>query len=226
MRFYKNFGEAVNEIRRDLAEMGLDVHPQTMQDKFVGDNPDYATKELPNYIYTVFNPISSLGDLSVSQPWADMEFSERVSGVPINPGFAYKQREGIWEEFLHDGKFSYTYAERLHKQLDVFIEELKKNPDSRQLYVSIWDPSIDPDNLGGISRVPCSLGYLFQYRGGQLNLTYFMRSCDFITHYHNDAYLAVRLMEYVANSAGVKPGDFTHFAGSLHVYAKDVKGVF
>lgn len=226
MRFYQNFKEAVDEIRRDLAEMGIDVHPQTMQDKFVADNPEYATKELQNYIYTVFKPLESIGDLQISQPWAGIEFNERISGKALNPGTAYLQREEIWKDYLHDGKFSYTYPERMFYQVQKIIDELKEHPDSRQLYLSIWDPCLDIYNLGGGSRVPCSLGYLFQYRRGQLDVTYFMRSCDFVTHLQNDAYLAVMLMGYIANEAGVSPGNFTHFMGSLHVYAKDVKGVF
>jgi thymidylate synthase len=226
MRFFTTFGQAINEITRDLAEMGLEVHPQTMQDKYVGDDPNYATKELQNYMYTVFNPLNSLGDLNVSQPWADLEFGERIAPVVVNPGEAYKTRIEVWNEFLHDGKFAYTYNERLRNQLWKFIHEIQGHPDSRQLYVSIWDPNTDPDKLGGGSRVPCSLGYLFQLRNGKLNMTYMMRSCDFITHLHNDAYLATRLMDYVAYHAGVEPGDFTHFIGSLHVYKKDVKGVF
>lgn len=226
MRFYMNFKEAVNEIRRDLAEMGTEIHPQTMQDKYVGDNPDYKTKELQDYCYTVFSAVDSLGDLAPTQPWADAEFEERVCGIPVNPGMAYLLRNDVWSEFLHNGEFSYTYAERMAFQLRQIIEEAKIHPDSRQLYLSIWNPSIDAFCLGGVSRVPCSLGYLFQIRDGKLNIKYFMRSCDFATHMQNDIYLAVKLMEYVAKEIGVEPGNFTHYIGSLHVYAKDVEGVF
>jgi thymidylate synthase len=226
MRFFMNCGEAIDEIKRDLAEMGTEVHPQTMQDKYVGDNPDYKTKELQDYCYTIFSPIQSLDGLHPTQPWADAEFIERTSGEPLNPGVAYLLRDDVWKEFLHNGKFGYTYAERMSFQLGSLIEELKKHPESRQIYLSIWDPVLDVPHLGGVSRVPCSLGYLFQIRKGQLHIKYLMRSCDFATHMQNDIYLACRLMEYVAQQVGVEPGNFTHFVGSLHVYAKDVQGVF
>lgn len=226
MRFFTNFNEALNEIKRDLAEMGLDVHPQTMQDKHIADNPDYATKELQNYSYTVLDAANHLNELSPTQPWADAEFEERVSGLNLNPGEAWKKRPEVWEEFLHNGKFSYTYPQRMYYQLGHIINELRTHPDSRQLWMSIWNPFLDVFKLGGHDRVPCSLGYLFQLRRGKLNMTYFMRSCDYATHMHNDIYLAVMLMRYVAQATGNEPGDFTHFIGSLHVYAKDVKGVF
>lgn len=226
MRIFQNFAEATNEVKRDLAEMGIDVHPQTMQDKNVANDDNYATKELQNYIYTVVDAVKSIDQLTPVQPWADAEFDERVAPYHVNPGDAYGLRPDVWNEFLHDGEFAYTYNERMVFQLNTLIEELKTNPDSRQLYLSIWNPRRDIKKLGGQSRVPCSLGYLFQLREGKLNMTYFMRSCDFVTHFQNDVYLAVKLLQYVAEESGNIPGNFTHYMGSLHIYKKDTEGVF
>ena len=225
MRIFSNFEEALKEIKRDLAEMGTEVHPQTMQDKYVGDNPEYSTKELQNYDYTVKDAYYSISQLSPSQPWADAEFKERISGMPLNPGEAYKLRSEVWDEFLHDGRFAYTYAERMWGKINLIVQEIKKNPNSRQLYLNIWEGG-DLYYLGGQSRVPCSLGYLFQVRGGKLHMTYFMRSCDYATHFQNDVYLAVRLLNHVAHAVGLEAGNFTHFIGSFHIYRKDAEGVF
>lgn len=233
MRIYIDWEEAYEEVKRDLAEMGILVKPKTMQDKKVEGNEDYETKELQNYCYTILNAKSS--DITgVTQPWADAEFGERVfdpirnNTVPINPGEAYKLREDVWNEYLHDGKMAYTYNERIwyNKQIAKIVKRLAEDHDSRQLWLSIWNPGIDPDKLGGISRVPCSLGYNFQYREGKLNIHYVMRSCDFSTHFTNDVYLAIRLLEYVAGACNMEVGNFTHTMFSLHVYKKDVKDVF
>jgi thymidylate synthase len=225
MRIFSNFEEALKEIKRDLAEMGTEVHPQTMQDKYVGDNPEYFTKELQNYDYTVKDAYYSISQLSPSQPWADAEFKERISGMLLNPGEAYKLRPEVWDEFLHDGRFAYTYAERMWGKIDLIVQEIKKNSNSRQLYLNIWEGG-DLYYLGGQSRVPCSLGYLFQVRGGKLHMTYFMRSCDYATHFQNDVYLAVKLLDYIAHAVGLEAGNFTHFIGSFHIYRKDAEGVF
>ncbi len=228
MRIYTNFSDMINETKRDLSEMGIPVHPHTMQDKYVADNPEFSTKELQNYGYTVINGFLTLHQLSPSQPWADEEFKERINRSQVNPGKAWELRHEVWDEFLHDGKFAYTYSERLndYKQLDTIINELKINPDSRQCYLSVWNPS-DSQYIGSAqSRVPCSLGYLFQVRRKKLNMTYYMRSCDFITHFQNDVYLAVKLQLYVSEEVGIPCGDFTHFMNSLHIYQKDCKGVF
>lgn len=229
MRIYMNWNEAYEEIKRDLAEMGINVYPKTMQDKYVEGNEDYATKELQNYCYTIINAKSSDVKPSSIQPWADEEFKERINPYGnVNPGKAYKLREEIWNEYMHDGKFAYSYNERFfrNRQLDKIIARLQEDHDSRQLWLSVWDLNEDVDKLGGISRVPCSLGYNFQFREGKLNIHYVMRSCDFNTHFPNDVYLAIKLLEYVAKMCNMEVGNFTHTMFSLHVYKKDVSDVF
>ena len=165
-------------------------------------------------------------DLNPSQPWADLEFQERLSKFPTNPGTAWESRREVWDELLEDNaKFSYNYNERIHYQLAEIIRTLRETPDSRQVFLSVWEPCIDSNRFEK-RRVPCSLGYYFQHRGGALNMAYLQRSCDFVTHYNNDVYLAVRLLEYISQEVGMKRGMFTHWCGSLHVFAKDVRGVF
>ena len=224
-----NWQEAYEEIKRDLAEMGIRVCPKTMQDKIVEGNEDYTTMELQNYCYTILNARSEDVKPSSIQPWADEEFKERINvNGDINPGKAYKLREDVWNEYMHDGKFAYTYNERFFRNEQIFkiIDRLKEDHDSRQLWLSVWDCNEDPDKLGGISRVPCSLGYNFQFREGKLNMHYVMRSCDFGTHFCNDVYLAIKLLEFVANQCNMEVGNFTHTMFSLHVYHKDITNVF
>ena len=231
MRLYIKADEAFEEIKRDLAEMGIWVRPKTMQDKNIEGNPEYETTELQNYCYTILNAKSSEIP-NVTQPWADAEFLERSTepknGEFINPGEAWKLRENVWGEFFHNGKFGYSYNELIwnNDQFTKIVERLKEDPDSRQLWISLCDPTSDPDLLGGVSRVPCSLGYGFQVREGKLNMHYVMRSCDFSTHFANDVYLAIKLLEYVAELTGYEVGNFTHTIFSLHVYRKDLKEVF
>ena len=230
-RIFKDFPEAQNEIRRDLAELAITVHPETMQDIYVKGNPDFDTHELQNYVYTVLKPdpeeISGVHEAWVRQEWVD-----RLSG-DLNPGNAWRERPEIWEPLMESkmvggqkyGAFSYTYSERMGGiHIDRLIEELQTHPNSRQLWLPVWS-SIDEKRRGD-RRVPCSLGYWFVYRDGALHVTYMMRSCDFVTHYGNDVALATILMRYIAKEAHVEPGTFNHVVGSLHVYAKDVEGVF
>lgn len=223
-RIYSNFHDAKNEIRRDLSELAVQLPASTWQGKDVHLDSGFNVHELQNYVYTVTQP--DLEELNPTQPWADHEFIERVAGFSINPGKAWQLRPEVWTDLLEPtGRFSYSYSERLGYQIKKLILAFKRNPISRQLYLGIWDPDIDHDRYDE-RRVPCSLGYYFQYRGDKLNMTYLQRSCDFSTHYENDIYLACRMMRHIAANSDVESGHFSHWIGSLHVFAKDVEGTF
>lgn len=202
-----------------------------MQDKNIENDPDFLTKELTNYSYTVLDPDYTEID-GVHEEWVIQEWADRIVG-DLNPGRAWKLRPEIWREFLEArhppgstrGIFSYTYSDRMGgHHIDRIIEELLFHPHSRQLWLPVWWP-VD-ETRRGQRRVPCSLGYWFVMRDGALHMTYMMRSCDFFTHYANDVALASMLLHYVAQKADVSVGTFTHFIGSFHVYAKDVADVF
>lgn len=235
MRIFNNFTEAFSEIKRDLAEMGIDVHTKTMQNKNIEKDDNYSTKELQFYSYRIIQPHKDMDTLFSQLPaqdWAINEWNERLAGIkgnPVNPGEAYKLRDGIWNEFLNEeGKFDYSYSERfaMNDQVNKVIDALKRDNLSRQAYITVWEPN-DSSYLGtAVSRVPCSLSYLFQYRQGRLNMEYSMRSCDFGTHFKNDIFEALLLQAYVSDKTGLPLGDFIHHIASFHIYKKDIKDVF
>ena len=254
MRIYTNILEAVREIERDLFEMGIDVHPQSMQNKNVAENPDYITKEVQGYalkiqrsIWTTANEEAVIHYLFKDEKAAAnvlryiaLEFSDRISGHAYNPGNSYLARAEVWNEFLVGGKFHYTYSERMVYQIPLILKEMEKNPDTRQAIINLHSficpdqkasaafLSADAFHIGGAGRIPCSMYYQFMIRGGAVDLIYTMRSCDFLTHFPVDLMLALRLQKYFADTLSRPVGNFTYFAGSLHAYAKDMKarGIF
>jgi len=215
----------MSEIFREVYEMGHIVHPYSMQNKIVKGDDDYSTKEITNYSYSLTN-LFKVDYLFFAdgraRVWADAEFEERVSDNYINPGEAYKLRENIWQEFLNGGgRFDYSYNERIYWSLDFVIKELKRNPDSRQAIISVWDARLDSEGMGGEYRIPCSMYYQLLIRNGRLNIIYNQRSGDVVTHFGNDVYLAWRLMEYIAEKLRIRSGYLFHNIGSLHAYKKD-----
>ena len=181
-------------------------------------------------------------------PWADRHFEEeRVSGEPINPGETWK----IWpfsqsaETHIRDqGKYDHSYAERYWPKdaeggklkgyrfpigdLNDLVAALATDPLTRQAYLPVWFP----EDLGAIAegaRVPCTLGYHFIMRSGQLHVVYPMRSCDYIRHFRDDVYLTFRLMLWVLDRlrdlssqwAGVMPGTLRMHMTSLHMFELD-----
>lgn len=239
MRIYANCLEMHNEVKRDLHEMGTLVHPQTMQDKDVADDPNFETLELSPYDFMIVDGsdrVQLLEKLGLDVQWFHDEFDERVSGMQENPGEAWKLRRATWEEFIHDGTFAYTYSERMGRKihrvddfagtsaLDVVIGELRERPDTRQAILPIFYGNDDLANAGGFARIPCSMHYQFTIRQNELRIFYIMRSSDFATHFAYDIALALELQAYVADVLRLKAGRMSFFTGSLHLYRKDWDG--
>lgn len=230
MRIYSNSFELMSEMGRELNSYGQIVKPKTYQNKVIEGNEDFITKELICQQYC----LTSLGDpvwlfvFSHSKEWADAEFQERIDISDItNPGKAWELRKDLWEQFLVDGKFDYTYNERM-AILPYTIQLLKSDSDTRKAVLPIFNGNGEDDTLyyHGNKRIPCSMYYDFLIRqNGKgekvLHICYHQRSSDFAQHFGNDIYLAWRLMEYVAQEVGVKPGYLYHTIDSLHIYKKD-----
>lgn len=133
--------------------------------------------------------------------------------------------------------FDYTYAERMSNKvlghsyngktyLEAIVQLLIDDNDTRKAVLSIFDADKDLHRLDGYARIPCSMYYQFLIRpngkGEKVcNIIYNQRSADFVAHFGDDVYLAWRLMEYVAEKVGVKPGYLYHQIGSLHSYQRD-----
>lgn len=157
-------------------------------------------------------------------------------------------------KFGHDGdKFSHTYMERywpkeagdeplvnygarfVYGDLDDVVIQLWKEPHTRQAYLPIFFPE-DTGALHG-NRVPCTLGYHFIQRNGYLHVFYPIRSCDFYRHFRDDLYMTSRLLLWVLDQlrslphrqydwSKVKPGLFTMWAGSLHMFVNDYRKLY
>lgn len=221
-RIFSNCKEAINEIERDIMEMGIRCKSNSMQNIIVKGNDDFSTLEVQNYSFSILDGSDKM-TISPSPQWIIAEFEERIT-KGINPGEAYKLREAVWSPFLVDDKFDYTYSERYNAdgQLDLVIEELKKNPDTRQAIIQIFD-STDTQYLGGKRRVPCSVYMQLMIRRGKLDIIYNMRSSDFDTHLFNDVILAMKLQEYIGTKINIKTGTFHMNIGSLHRYKNYTK---
>lgn len=233
MRIFANPIEAVKEVERDLFEMGIEIQSHTVQDQNVDNNSDYMALELMGHSYMVTAwTEESLKEmvkyLQGNMDWCNWEFAERISVLCINPGEAWKLRKEIWSQYLHNGKFAYTYNERYKTQLHQVMSELRMRPNTRQAVITVYDKHDDSKSIGGYARVPCSMYYHFMIRNGALNCIYYQRSCDFLKHFVHDVYLTIRLQEWIASDLGISTGYFIHNIGSLHAFKKDLnkRGIF
>ncbi len=102
-------------------------------------------------------------------------------------------------------------------QLGYCIEQLKKNPNSRRLVVSAWEPY----NAHKSKLPPCHLLYIFNVQDGRLCLHMTQRSCDvFLGVPFNIASYAL-LTHIVAKETGLKPGVLNIMLVDAHVYCAD-----
>ena len=115
--------------------------------------------------------------------------------------------------------------------LNDVVNLLATDPLTRQAYLPIWFPE---DTGGGSKRAPCTIGYHFLIRDGQLNINYHIRSCDFLRHFRDDLYLTLRLAQWVTDRlAGISEefrdlrlGNFYMQIGSLHLFRNDYRKLF
>src|SRR5690349_14154509 len=104
-------------------------------------------------------------------------------------------------------------------QIDRVIADIKAKPDSRRLIVSAW-------NVGELDRMalpPCHTLFQFFVQDGELSCQLYQRSADlFLGVPFNIASYALLTM-MVAQVCGLKPGDFVHTFGDLHLYSNHLE---
>ena len=112
-------------------------------------------------------------------------------------------------------------------QIKELIDNLKKNPNSRRMLVSAWNPSVLPDGSKSFSEnvsegkavlPPCHALFQFYVNDGKLSCQLYQRSADIFlgVPFNIASYSLFTLM--IAQVCGYKPGDFIHTFGDAHIY--------
>jgi thymidylate synthase len=99
-------------------------------------------------------------------------------------------------------------------QLARLVAGIRKNPDSRRHIVSAWNPA----EVEAMALPPCHTLFQFFVQEGELSCQLYQRSADlFLGVPFNIASYAL-LTCMVAQVCGLRPGDFVHTFGDLHLY--------
>lgn len=103
---------------------------------------------------------------------------------------------------------------RVIDQMAEVVDAIRRNPDSRRLIVSAWNPADVP----AMALPPCHLLFQFYVADGRLSCQMYQRSADvFLGVPFNIASYAL-LTQMVAHVTGLRPGDFVHSFGDTHLY--------
>lgn len=114
------------------------------------------------------------------------------------------------------GFFHGSYGTRTRGQYDVVIDRLRKDPDSRQGVVTLWNPELDC--LPGKKDYPCTVMHQFRVRDNKLNMSVYMRSNDVWLGAAYDFFQFTRVQIAMASVLDIQPGVYSHHVGSLHIY--------
>ncbi len=146
----------------------------------------------------------------------------------------YLQDNGvrIWNEWADaDGDLGHIYGYQWRSwpapdgthidQIANAVHDIRENPDSRRIIVSAW-------NVGELNRMnlpPCHAFFQFYVSGGKLSCQLYQRSADcFLGVPFNIASYALLTM-MMAQVCGLKPGEFIHTFGDLHIYTNHLEQV-
>lgn len=100
-------------------------------------------------------------------------------------------------------------------QIDGIVDQIRRNPDSRRLIVTAWNPG----EIEGMKLPPCHTLFQFFVLEGELSCQLYQRSADLFlgVPFNIASYALLTLM--VAQVCGLKPGTFVHTFGDLHLYS-------
>ncbi len=99
-------------------------------------------------------------------------------------------------------------------QIRVLLDTIKKNPSSRRLIVTGWNPR----EADQVALPPCHTLFQFYVQDGALSCQLYQRSADvFLGVPFNIASYALLTM-MIAQVSDLSPGDFVHTFGDAHLY--------
>ncbi len=145
---------------------------------------------------------------------------------------AYLHENGvrIWDEWADDkGALGPVYGQQWRSwplrdggtldQISTVIHDIKTNPDSRRLIVSAWNPA----DIPAMALAPCHCLFQFYVADGKLSCQLYQRSADVFlgVPFNIASYALLTLM--VAQVCGLKPGDFVHSFGDVHLYSNHLE---
>jgi thymidylate synthase len=136
----------------------------------------------------------------------------------------------IWDEWADEnGDLGPVYGKqwcawetrdgRAINQIDDVIRQIRTNPDSRRLIVSAWNVG----ELDQMALMPCHAMFQFYVADGRLSCQLYQRSADLFlgVPFNIASYSLLTMM--IAQVCELKPGEFVHTFGDLHLYSNHLE---
>ncbi len=136
----------------------------------------------------------------------------------LGPIYGYQWRK--WEKFAHNPQTN-QYEKSHIDQIQIAIDTIKKNPDSRRIIVSAWNVA----DLDRMKLPPCHAFFQFYVVNGRLDLQLYQRSADIALGVPFNIASYAALLQMVAQECNLTPGIFTHTLGDAHIYLNHIEGL-
>jgi thymidylate synthase len=143
-----------------------------------------------------------------------------------NIGYLKEHGVRIWDEWADEnGDLGPVYGSQWRSwpdgrggtidQIANVVHSIRTKPDSRRHIVTAWNPA----EVDDMALPPCHCLFQFYVAEGRLSCQLYQRSADvFLGVPFNIASYAL-LTEMMAQVTGLKPGEFIHTFGDVHLYA-------
>ena len=104
-------------------------------------------------------------------------------------------------------------------QISDLITGIRRDPDSRRLIVSAWNPA----DVERMALPPCHCLFQFYVARGRLSCQLYQRSADIFlgVPFNIASYSLLTMM--VAQVTGLQPGEFIHSFGDAHLYLNHIE---
>lgn len=136
----------------------------------------------------------------------------------LGKGYGYQWRNfGGTEQPFNYKKYHKDGVDQLTNALNL----IKKEPNSRKIIVSAWNP----EQLKEMALEPCHMMFQFYVNDGELSLQWYQRSVDsFLGLPFNITSYAI-LTKIMAQAAGLKCGELVFCGGDTHIYNNHIDSV-
>jgi thymidylate synthase len=155
-----------------------------------------------------------------NEEYAEAEWQWYLSGdASIHKlGDIYGKVPEIWKRMADQNghvNSNYGYQWKRNDQIDMVVQMLKQNPETRQACISIYDGKEITDYA---FDTPCTYAIQFTIVHGRLDMCVTMRSNDLWYGFCNDQYQFSKLQDLMAFRLDIETGVYYHFAHNMHLY--------
>ncbi|MBY4676887.1 thymidylate synthase [Marinobacterium arenosum] len=144
----------------------------------------------------------------------------------------------IWDEWaLEDGELGPIYGKQWRSwacpdgstvdQIAELMAQIRRNPNSRRLIVSGWNPADLPDESlspqdnvrnGKAALPPCHTLFQFYVADNKLSCQLYQRSADYVLGVPFNIASYALLTHMIAQQCDLQVGEFVHTFGDVHLY--------